>query len=141
MKKNRTYTDEDIIKFSKEALNLSKLLIMLGLSPNGGNYINMKRNLQRLGVDTSHWTGQGWSKDQKLKDYSQYTSIQHSKKHLLKERGHECENCHLSEWLKQPIMIEVDHIDGDRTNNAEGNLKLLCPNCHTQTPTWRNRKR
>jgi uncharacterized membrane protein len=38
------------------------------------------------------------------------------------------------------IPLEMEHIDGDSKNNVRDNLKLLCPNCHAQTPTWRRRK-
>lgn len=60
---------------------------------------------------------------------------------LLAERGHRCECCGLSEWMGQPITIELEHIDGDNKNNTRENLKLLCPNCHSQTSTWRRAKR
>jgi len=56
---------------------------------------------------------------------------------LLSERGHRCEKCLNTEWLGQQIAIELDHVDGNRQNNTRENLKLLCPNCHAQTPTWR----
>lgn len=59
---------------------------------------------------------------------------------LILERGHICENCKLSEWMGIPITIELEHIDGNTNNNTRENLKLLCPNCHSQTPTWRRRK-
>ena len=69
----RNYTDENIIEYSKEVKSISGLLKKLNLRPTGGNYSNMKKNLQRLDIDTSHWTGQGWNKGQQLKDWSQYT--------------------------------------------------------------------
>lgn len=58
---------------------------------------------------------------------------------LIKERGYKCEGCFLSEWLGQEIVLELDHIDGNNKNNIRENLRLLCPNCHSQTPTWRGR--
>jgi hypothetical protein len=61
------------------------------------------------------------------------------KKVLLKERGHRCECCNNTEWLGKPITIELEHIDGNNKNNAKENLKLLCPNCHSQTETWRGK--
>jgi DNA-binding CsgD family transcriptional regulator len=53
-----------------------------------------------------------------------------------------CNECNLMEWRGQPAPIELDHIDGDNTNHALSNLRLLCLHCHTQTPTfgWRNQK-
>ncbi len=100
----------------------------------------MKRLLQKLSVDVSHWTGKGWTKDKQLKDYSQYTRANRIKPHLIRKRGHRCENCKNTMWQSQAIPLELHHINGDRTNNEENNLQLLCPNCHALTDNWRNRK-
>lgn len=63
---------------------------------------------------------------------------QRSKKRiLLEQRGHRCEVCGFSEWNGQPITIELDHIDGNADNNSAENLRLICPNCHSQTPTYK----
>jgi hypothetical protein len=59
---------------------------------------------------------------------------------LIKERGHKCEVCKRSTWNKKPITLELEHKDGDKKNNVKENLLLMCPNCHSQTPTWRRRK-
>lgn len=140
MRKYREYTDDDIIKYSKEVFSLAGLMRKLNLIPCGGNYASIKRKIQKLNVDTSHWTGQGWNKDQQLKDWSQYTKVEQLKKHLIKEKGHRCEKCGNIEWFGQPIVLEVHHIDGNRTNNTFDNLQLLCPNCHSTTPNWRKQK-
>jgi 5-methylcytosine-specific restriction endonuclease McrA len=47
----------------------------------------------------------------------------------------------LIEWLGRPVPIEVDHVNGKNTDHRLENLRLLCPNCHALTPTWRGRKR
>jgi hypothetical protein len=80
-----------------------------------------------------------WNKGIVNADFS-YAGKGSHKAVLVKERGHQCESCKLQVWLEQPIMLEMDHIDGDSKNNVKANLKLLCPNCHAQTPTWRRRK-
>ena len=60
---------------------------------------------------------------------------------LVKERGGKCEECgNLSEWNGKFLRLQVDHIDGQCYNNKEENLRLLCPNCHSQTSTFANRK-
>lgn len=49
-----------------------------------------------------------------------------------------CAECNNGiEWNGKPIALEMDHIDGDSTNNSLINVRLLCPNCHSQTPTYR----
>lgn len=60
---------------------------------------------------------------------------------LINSRGHRCESCNNSEWLGRPITLELDHIDGDHENNSEYNLKLLCPNCHSQTSTYKGKNK
>ena len=58
---------------------------------------------------------------------------------LIEERGHQCECCNFTEWMGKPITLELEHIDGDNQNNVKYNLKLLCPNCHSYTDTWKGR--
>lgn len=136
----RNYSNEDVIKFAKEVKSIAGLLKKLGLKPAGGNYIHIKFILQKLKVDTSHWTGQSWNKNQQLKDWSKYSRASNVKKHLINLRTHKCEKCSLTSWLEADIVLEVHHIDGDRTNNELNNLQLLCCNCHATTDNWRNKK-
>ena len=138
--KYRNYTDDQILNNAKEVYSMASLLRSLDLRPVGGNYINMNRKLQLLNVDTSHWTKQLWSKDKQLKDYAYYTKARNFKQHLIKDKGHKCEGCKLELWNGIPISLETHHKDGDNTNNEIINLMLLCPNCHSQTANYRNRK-
>ena len=57
----------------------------------------------------------------------------------LKEN--KCETCGISSWNDQPICIELHHIDGASTNHRLENLMMVCPNCHSQTKTFRYKKR
>ena len=59
---------------------------------------------------------------------------------LIEERGNVCESCGLGIWLGEPIMLEMHRksAGGDYTRE---NVLLLCPNCHSTTDTWRNKKR
>jgi hypothetical protein len=138
----RQYTDDDVISNSTKVKSIAGLLKTLSLKATGGNYSNMKRILQRLKVNTSHWTGQGWSSGEQLKDWAEYTKSAHVKPHLLRERGHKCENkkCGLTHWQGNIIPLEIHHIDGNRTNNEYKNLQLLCCNCHALTPSWKKQK-
>lgn len=119
---------------------MAHLMREVGLKPAGSNYNTVRKLLKRLNADTSHWTGKGWTKNQQLKNLEEYTKSPMIKKHLIVERDHKCEMCNLTTWLNQPITLELEHSDGDKYNNDRANLKLLCPNCHSQTKTWRGRK-
>ncbi len=136
----RKYTNQEVIEKSKIVKSIAGLLKELGLKPAGGNYSNIKKLLQQLKVNTDHWTGQAWNKDQQLKDWSEYTNVKTSKKHLLKLKGNKCEKCNLDKWLDSLIPLEVHHEDGNKTNNNLINLKLVCPNCHALTDFYRGAK-
>lgn len=58
---------------------------------------------------------------------------------LLKERGWKCERCNKETWMGDKIPLELDHIDGNPANSLKENLRLLCPNCHSQMPTHAGR--
>ena len=54
---------------------------------------------------------------------------------------YKCNKCHIKSWNKNPLTLEIEHKDGDRFNNTKENLELLCPNCHSQTKTFRKNRR
>ena len=60
---------------------------------------------------------------------------------LLKEgyKEYKCENCGLTEWMGQPIPLELHHKDGNHHNNTINNYSLLCPNCHALTDSYRGK--
>lgn len=137
----KNYSDNEILKQVKNVRSIAGLLKILNLIPAGGNYGTIKRRLKILNADTKHWTGQGWSLGHQLKHYEDYNRTSRLKIHIRSFKGNKCAKCNLAEWKFQPITLELNHIDGDRHNNKVSNLELLCPNCHSQTPDWRRRKR
>ena len=61
------------------------------------------------------------------------------KRRVLEEQEHKCNHCGISEWNGNAIVLELEHKDGNTTNNDRSNLECICPNCHSQTKTWRGR--
>ena len=105
--------------------------------------------LKRLGFEYSgNLSGKGISKIRDdymplLEYLIQSENIQSNKVRikLLKEgyKKHQCEICGLTQWMEQPIPLELHHRDGNRYNNTIENFQLLCPNCHAQTESYRGK--
>lgn len=140
----------------KKNVSKAECLRELGKRPSGGNYKWFNRIVKKFSIDTSHFTGQGWSFGKKvaannskysleeilIKD-SPYSSSCHLKKRLLKEGVKQwiCEDCLNSEWNGEKIPLELEHSNGDNTDHRIENIKLLCPNCHAQTPFYRGKNK
>ena len=65
------------------------------------------------------------------------TNRKEVKRYLTEKHGHKCSICGLTEWMGQPIPLVVDHIDGNPTNHAITNFRLVCGNCDMQLPTYK----
>ena len=110
------------------------------------------RAIERLGIDVTHFSGQAWRKGSveppvpavplsEVLRADRPAQSSHMRRRLIADglKEHRCESCDLAEWLGQAIPLELDHVNGDRTDNRLENLRLLCPNCHALTPTYRGR--
>jgi len=59
------------------------------------------------------------------------------KKYLINKHGYKCQNSDCGwDWSK-PTTVEIEHLDGNPKNNILMNVTLLCPNCHSQTSTYK----
>jgi hypothetical protein len=64
------------------------------------------------------------------------------KRHILAEQDGTCSLCELEqEWQGRPLVFVLDHVDGDAENNRRENLRMVCPNCDSQLPTYKSRNR
>jgi hypothetical protein len=131
---------------------MRQVLSVLGVAPYGGNYDVLKKAIGHLQIDVSHFSGQAWNRGMKL---GPRTSLENQlrldsgaqsfklKQKLLNANlfPKRCSHCRRKTWRGVPIPLELDHIDGKKSNNSLSNLRLLCPNCHALTPTYRGRNR
>lgn len=146
------YTLDQLKEAVKTSQSIRQTLQKLNVEAYGGNYDTFRKAVKYFNIDTSHFTGQSWSKGRTfapkrpIEDYLSNKCLTQSdrlRKRLIKENilPHLCDNCNLTEWLNNPIPLELHHIDGNRQNNNLSNLKLLCPNCHTLTDNYRGKKK
>lgn len=63
------------------------------------------------------------------------------KRYLLLTNGYKCWECGISKWNGKRISLELEHVDGNSDNNNLSNLSILCPNCHSQTPTYKSKNK
>ena len=153
MAKARKYTDEQFVEAVKSSRSIRQALGKLGLKEAGGNYACLQKRARTMNLDLSHWKlNRGWSKGMKLspkrplEDYlsNKFAIQSYELKNRLFREGYfqkQCSHCLLSQWMNEPISLELDHIDGDHTNNTLTNLRILCPNCHALTPTYRGKNK
>ena len=64
-------------------------------------------------------------------------SWRNKKERVLIEQNYACATCGIKTWNNMSIILELDHVDGNRQNNTRENLRRICPNCHSQTPTYK----
>lgn len=81
------------------------------------------------------------TRNKKLFSEGKISTREALKKQLIIEHGEQCSSCKISStWNGSYLSLQVDHIDGDNKNNLPSNLRLLCPNCHSQTETFSGKK-
>ena len=105
--------------------------------------------LDKLGLNyNGNQGGKGIKIDPKNRSATEYSQLPSCRSGVLKKKlinegliEDVCDECGITNlWCGKPITLELDHIDGDRFNNDFSNLRVLCPNCHSQTPTFRKKK-
>lgn len=152
--KSRSWSEVKLEQAVKESSSIRSVIKKLGLIPAGGNYYQVKKYISEMKLDTSHFTGQAWNRGMRGIGKSRIATAQilvkgssfqsyKLKKRLFKEglKTQQCEECG---WSKQTsgghLPLELHHVNGDRTDNRLKNLKILCPNCHSLTLSYRYRR-
>lgn len=145
------YTNDEFVSAVTTSTSIAEVLRKLHLREAGGNYSSIKKKMSALGLSLAKGpNGQSWAKGktfQPKRSVEEYLNNSASinsfklKLRLLKEgiKQAKCECCGITEWNSKPAPLELDHINGNGKDNSLTNLRLLCPNCHAQTDTYRGK--
>lgn len=140
------WKDEDLVRsIIKSSGSLREILAKMGISPKGASNNTLKKYAKLYDVELpKNGNSHGHSKksiplDKILVESSTYSNTCNLKKKLISAAllKEECLMCGLgASWNGLPLSLQLDHINGNPRDNRLENLRLLCPNCHTQTGTW-----
>jgi HNH endonuclease len=142
-------SDEEFTALVMGSKTMTEVLAFFKLQNKGGNFNTCKQRVAELKLDTSHFT----TAAQKTREYHKITKEQFMEKLF---NGNMVKNCNIkrrlidfcifdevcaicglnSIWQDKPLSLQIDHINGISSDNRLENLRLLCPNCHSQTTTF-----
>ena len=138
------------------ARGIADVIRMLGMDPTGARYRAVRAEIDRLGLDTSHFLGQAhyrgtrsWARRSPESvlvyqpDQLGRSKTERVRRAMLDVGVPEvCAKCGTGpSWHGKTMTLEVDHISGDFRDNRRENLRFLCPNCHATTNTYCRKKR
>lgn len=143
------HTEEILRAAVAQSTSVREVVRRLGILPVGGNHAHIGRRIAALDIDTSHFVQTLRRPKGSLGDLLTLRSPDDGRipgsrlRRELLRRGvaGQCALCGCAEWCGEPVPLETDHISGEWWDNRPENLRLLCPNCHSVTDTYRGRKR
>ena len=146
-------------EFSKVIANshsITEILSYFDLENKGSNHVTLKQRIEHEGIDWSHIkrgpkhnSGRKFPNTPKkpldeIMTLNSGYNKSHLKRRLLQEGilNNVCYTCGLGpEWYGKPLSLHMDHSNGNRKDDRKENLRMLCPNCHSQTETYAGKRR
>ena len=154
--RKRKWTDQDFVEAVRTSFSYAQVMDKLHLRVAGSNYDIVKRKIKELHLDVSHMTGKAWNQGTRytplreaqplseiLVEHSTFINANHLRERLLKEgvKQRKCACCGNTEWMGQPIPLELHHLNAVRDDQRLENIQLLCPNCHALTDNYRGKNK
>lgn len=152
--KLRRLSDEQLQYLVQTSISFCDICRKSGFATTGSIITRLKERTIKLGLSTAHFkTGYEVRRlNFELRPIatelfvvsspSDYTRTSRVKAELLKLVSNQCQKCGCKgEWHGEPLTLQMDHVNGLRWDNRLENLQILCPNCHSQTPTYGSKNR
>lgn len=144
------YTEDRLADAVAQSFSIAGVMRILQIKPAGGSHFHVSKRIKKANLDTSHFTRRAHNRGKRYtkipaelilvkRSPSESRTRPHMLRRALIEIGTKeaCSECGAGTlWQEKLLVLHVDHIDGDASNNVRENLRFLCPNCHSQTSTY-----
>jgi len=138
-------TRDKLLKAVEGSYSMAEVVRKLGLNKSKNTYSTLKKEIEFYNIKT-HFRKRNrntipYENREIYCENSTYdrTTLRNRiiKENILK---YQCYECGIVNWNDKKLSLQLDHINGIPNDHRIENLRFLCPNCHSQTKTWGNKK-